>query len=123
MSYEAHVNLTPYIIKNCALVFIDWYANGEQHLKDFIDYGVYVSPDGYMAVHDFFDMGTVGKHNHISYAIAEYMKLIDKELTWNSMLYYPKHSYMSETVNYYGGSSDFFYINRSRGLVWCSPNS
>lgn len=123
MSYEAHVNLTPYIVKNCALVFIDWDANGEQHLRDFIDYGNYVAPDGYLVAHDFFDMGTVGKHNHISYAIAEYMKYIDKELIWNSMLYYPKHSHMSETMHYYGGSPDFFYINRSRGLVWCSPNS
>lgn len=122
MSYEAHVNLTSYIVKKCALVFIDWDANGEQHLRDFIDYGAYVAPDGYIVAHDFFDMGTVGKHDHISYAIGEYMKYIDKELIWHSMLYYPKHSHMSDTMLHYGGSPDFFYINRSRGLVWCSPN-
>lgn len=122
MSYDAHANLTSYIVKNCALVFIDWDANGEQHLRDFIDYGAYVAPDGYLVAHDFFDMGTVGKHNHISYAIGEYMKYIDRELIWHSMLYYPKHSHMSDTMLHYGGSPDFFYINRSRGLVWCSPN-
>ena len=68
-------------------------------------------------------MGTVGKHAHISYAIGEYMKNIDKEITWNSILYYPKHSHMSDTMLHYGGSPDFFYVNRSRGLVWFSPNS
>ena len=35
-SSEAHINLTSYIEKNCALVFIDWDANGEEHTKDFI---------------------------------------------------------------------------------------
>ena len=123
MSYEAHENLTSYMVRNCALIFIDWDANGEQHLRDFIDYGGYVATDGYLAAHDFFDMGTVGKHAHISYAIGEYMKNIDKEITWNSILYYPKHSHMSDTMLHYGGSPDFFYVNRSRGLVWFSPNS
>jgi len=121
-SYEAHINLTKYVLKNCALVFIDWDANGEQHLRDFVDYTPYIAEDGYMAVHDFFDMGTVEKHKHISYAIGEYMKYINKELIWNSMLYYPNHSHMSETMLHYGGSPDFFYVNRSRGLLWCSPN-
>jgi predicted O-methyltransferase YrrM len=122
-STDAHINLTPYIQKNCALVFIDWDANGEQHLQDFKDYGNYVATDGYLVAHDFFDMGTVEKHKQISYAIGEYMKVIDKELIWYSMLYYPKHSHMSETMEYYNGSPDFFYVNRSRGLVWTSPNA
>jgi predicted O-methyltransferase YrrM len=122
-SSEAHINLTSYIEKNCALVFIDWDANGEEHTKDFIDYSPYVAPDGYLAVHDFFDSGTVEKHKHISYAICEFMKTIDKELIWSSILYYPKHSHMKETMEYYNGSPDFFYVNRSRGLVWTSPNT
>jgi len=122
-SVDAHTNLTPIIEKNCALVFIDWDANGEQHLKDFTDYGNYTAPDGFLVAHDFFDIGSFNKHKHLTYAIGEYMKVVDKELVWNSMLYYPKHSEMKYAMEYYNGSPDFFYQNRSRGLVWTSPNS
>lgn len=121
-SVDAHTNLTPIIEKNCALVFIDWDANGEQHLKDFTDYGNYVASDGFLVAHDFFDVGSFNKHKHLSFAIGEYMKVIDRELVWNSMLYYPKHSEMKYAMEYYNGSPDFFYQNRSRGLVWTSPN-
>jgi len=39
------------------------------------------------------------------------------------MLDYPNHSHMSEPMEYYTGSPDFLYVNRSRGLVWTSPNA
>lgn len=121
-SENAHENFTSYIQKNCALVFVDWDANGEQHLKDFIEYTPYIANDGYLVAHDFFDKGTLGKHEHLSFAISEYMKQIDKALVWNSILYYPQHSNMRDTMLHYGGSPDFFYVNRSRGLVWTKPN-
>jgi predicted O-methyltransferase YrrM len=122
-SENAHRFLTPYMVKNCSLVFIDWDANGEQHLKDFKEYTPYIADDGYLVAHDFYDSGTLEKHRHISHGISEYMKFIDKPICWQSILYYPKHSEMSECMLYYGGNPDFFYVNRSRGLVWCSPNS
>lgn len=122
-SENAHRYLTPYLVKNCALIFIDWYADGEQHLKDFKEYIPYIAEDGFLAVHDFYDNGTFGKHNHISYAISEYMKFIDESICWQTILYYPKHSDVSECMLYYGESPDLFYANRTRGLIWCSPNS
>lgn len=122
-SENAHRHLTPYMVKNCALVFIDWDADGEQHLKDFKEYTPYIAEDGFLVAHDFYDSGTLGKHGHISHAVSEYMKFIDKPICWETILYYPKHSDMSACMLYYGGSPDFFYVNRSRGLIWCSPNS
>lgn len=122
-STEAHPHMTPYMVNNCALVFVDWDANAEQHYRDFIDYTPYIAKDGYLAAHDFYDNGTVGKHVNISEAITNYMKYIDKPITWETILYYPKHSHMSELMLHYGGSPDFFYVNRSRGLIWCSPNT
>lgn len=121
-SEDAHKHFTPYIVNNCALVFIDWDATAEQHYKDFVDFNPYIAEDGYLVAHDFYDNGTVGKHKNISDAISLYMRFIDKPICWETILYYPQHSHMSETMLYYGGSPDFFYVNRSRGLIWCSPN-
>ena len=121
-SEDAHRHLTPYIVNNCALVFIDWDANAEQHYKDFVEYTPYIAEDGYLVAHDFYDNGTVGKHTYISDSISLYMRFINKPISWETLLYYPQHSHMCDTMKYYGGSPDFFYVNRSRGLVWCSPN-
>jgi predicted O-methyltransferase YrrM len=121
-SVDSHRYFTPYIVNNCALVFIDWPANSEQHYKDFIDFTPYVAEDGYLAVHDFYDNGSDAKHKYISEAISMYMKNIDKSICWETILYYPKHSDMQNGFDAKNWDSTFFYNNRSRGLIWCSPN-
>jgi hypothetical protein len=45
------------------------------------------------------------------------MKFIDESICWQTILYYPKHSDVSECMLYYGESPDLFYANRSRGLI------
>lgn len=121
-SDEAHQYMTEHVVGNCALVFIDWDGSMEDHYRDIVEYYPYLAPDGYLAIHDYFDRGTSQKGAKISDAIDLFMKSVEKPVVWESMLYYPKYSEMRDSMKFYGGDPEYFYTARSRGLVWAKLN-
>lgn len=122
-SEDAHKFLTKHVVGNSALVFIDWDGTMEQHYQDIVDYSPYLSESGYLAIHDFFDIGASGKGDNIAKAIDMYMKYVEKPVIWESMLYYPKYTDMKDSMLFYKGDPDYFYSARSRGLIWSRINS
>ena len=119
-SDDAHRYFTAEMVNNCALIFIDYDGNGEDHYRDIQRYMPYVATDGTVAIHDFFDEGTLNKRSHINYAIERYSRHVNRPMVWYSMQYYPKYQDVQQTMGFFNTDPMVFYANRSRGLVWSS---